>query len=104
MPCRDDYPEPTQEERRRDWEKQLRHDSDLAEMLCSVLQTIEDGEEPTQVKHLTQKVKTWWNEHKLRDRVKLDAQRLELELKRATDAAYAKLTPEERKLLGVRKP
>lgn len=103
MACRDDY-EPTPEESRRSWELRFRHNSDLAEMLCSVLTTISDTEEPVTINHLSQDVQKWWQEHQERDRKKLDAERREAEHKQAVLAAYSKLTPEERKLLGLKKP
>jgi len=83
MPCRNDYAEPTHEELRRDWEAQLRHDSELAEMLCYVLCELDKADVGWR---LPANIYKWWEEHKKRDLVK---------------NALAKLTDKEKKALGL---
>lgn len=46
-----------------------------------------------------EQVMAWWTEHQEQDRVRREQEALEVERKR--EVALAKLTPEERKILGV---
>lgn len=89
MPCTcDGYPEP---------EPDL-HNGPLAEMLCASMQ---DHEARGEMSCFTADQLAWWEEHKRRDteRVMLDLRREQTEAERA--AALEKLSPYERKLLGL---
>jgi len=64
MPCYDgrDSPEYARQEARREF----RHNSDVAERLCSLMLQIEAGE----LKHISPELQMWWTEHKARDAAK----------------------------------
>lgn len=89
MPCRcDGYPEPEPDT----------HNGPLAETLCKTLQEHEARGEMSCFNEATLR---WWEEHKRRDKA-----RVEEDLRRATEAkarneALAKLTPYERELLRL---
>lgn len=52
---------------------------------------------------LTQsRAETWWHDHKERDRKRREAEADATERRRLQKEAYSKLTPEERKALGLR--
>ena len=89
MACRDDYPN-------YDYERL----NERTNQLCTQLAYLEaSGFE----RLIHKSVREWWSDHK-----KADAERLELESTRREDeqkkqVALAKLTPEERELLGIRR-
>jgi hypothetical protein len=89
MPCTcDGYPEPEPDT----------HNGPLAEALCKVLQ---EHEKRGEMGCFDKPTLEWWEEHKRRD-----AARVAEDLRRATKArkkaeALAKLTPYERRLLGL---
>lgn len=102
MPCQVDYPDDGSEEKR--W-KDLQNIADnVTRMLCEMCARLE-AENLTHL--LTAPTKEWWEEHK-----KIDAERIareERKQKIASDrkalrkSALGKLTPEERKVLGIKK-
>jgi hypothetical protein len=110
MPCRD-YEGMTEADNREDRVRtemgaernkmQARLDK-LTEMLCSVLVLV-DSAVP-----LRPDIEAWWTEHKRRDRERHLAEERALEYKKAREEQeakraefIAKMTPEERKLLGL---
>lgn len=89
MPCIcDGYPEPEPDT----------HNGPLAEALCKVLQEHEQRGEMGCFDEPTLK---WWEEHKARDKNRLLADMLLAEMVQKKEEALAKLTPFERKLLGL---
>lgn len=90
MPCTcEGYPEP---------EPDL-HNGPLAEMLCK---TMAEHEERGEMSCFSEEQLAWWKEHKKRDKARLDQDMRRKRTEKAKNAALAKLTPYERKLLGVR--
>lgn len=51
--------------------------------------------------HISTKSLAWWKEHKERDEKRKAAKRAERQRVKAREKAKSKLTPEERKLLGL---
>lgn len=90
MPCTcDGYPEPPRDD----------HNGPAADALCKVLQ---EHEARGEMGCFDAKTLAWWEEHKARDRARLqqDMSRAHDEAQRA--AAIAKLTPFEIALLGIK--
>jgi hypothetical protein len=80
-------------------------------MLCTVLSTLENENELGHFAELfdykeggitREQLFKWWAEHKEEDRQRREAARRARELQEKRKAALAKLTTEERKLLGVK--
>lgn len=89
MPCTcDGYPEP----------KPDLHNGPLADMLCAVLQNHEARGEMGCFSAATLK---WWEEHKARDKARVEQDLRDAIKRKQRDAVIAKLTPYERKLLGL---
>ncbi|MDE1830198.1 MAG: hypothetical protein KGI25_07730 [Thaumarchaeota archaeon] len=110
MPCRNDFPEPSAEEIRCSYEKLFLHDSTLAEIFCQTMQEIEQVSEGlarsgrinfTLMDRMPSRARKWWNEHKERDRQRIEAEMAAARKEASREAALAKLTPYERKLLGL---
>jgi hypothetical protein len=82
-------------------EKELwaRHDSEVAEFLCQAMQAIDSGGAPVP---LPPGVMAWWEEHQDRDRRRAVIALRQAEEAGIRQAALAKLTPYERKLLGLK--
>lgn len=89
MPCTCyGYPEPLG----------LEHNGPAAEALCKTLQ---EHEERGEMSCFNESTLLWWTRHKERDQARL-AQDLQVSLRAGEmKAALAKLTPYERRLLGV---
>lgn len=74
----------------------------VTDMLCTTLAMLEDSPEDIdevslEFKHLPNKIKDWWKNHK-----RADAKKAAEETRKLAKAkALAKLTKEERKLLGL---
>ncbi len=89
MPCTcDGYPEP----------ETGTHNGPVAEALCKVMQ---EHEARGEMGCFDAAALAWWEEHKARDRARLEQDLQEAELKNLREQAVAKLTPFERKLLGL---
>lgn len=80
-------------------------------MLCAVLGQVEGlrvlnsvlaGINPTESGVTAKEIRNWWEAHKKRDNERRTREAAEAEEKRKRKQALAKLTKEERKLLGVR--
>lgn len=93
---------------------EFRHNSDVAEMLCKVLTDFEAEQrylkergtsrdpypETVQQKYGAD-IAQWWQEHKKRDAAIAQEEARKKELRDKRRAAVAKLTAEERRLLGL---
>jgi len=84
----------------------LRQEADrVTDMLCTVLDTLETAEEPVRIDDLPRAIQDWWEEHKQADIARQqEKQRWQQERREAEEArerALAKLTPEERRALGL---
>jgi hypothetical protein len=95
MPC---HVEPTAEEERQSWERHFRHNSPTAEAFCELLRLIEAKYPSLKI---PQKAPAWWKEHKARDADKDKRDASDEKAARTRAAALKKLTPAERKALGV---
>lgn len=98
MPC---YTEVTEEDIAARYRSEFRHNSDVAEMLCSVLRK-EEREGVLIAEWYGDTVARWWKEHQERDRKKNEAERKAKKERDKRKAAVDKLTPEERRLLGIK--
>jgi hypothetical protein len=93
MPCYS--PPPTAA----DYYEGFEHNSKLADMLCQIMQSIEARGE---LEGQELRTRAWWEEHKKRDRERLKREQEQRKTAEEKDAALAKLSPYERKLLGIR--
>lgn len=73
----------------------------LTRMLCETLTHVDESGYKTILNKRSKEVTQWWNEHQERDRKRRIAEGAELRRKSDKKAALAKLTPQERKLLGL---
>lgn len=106
MPCRDDWGDEDLSRRSTAAERNM-----LAASLCAVMTVLEKTKP---LKTLLNEIDwdeagvkpeefmRWWREHKAEDARRRKAEAKERERNAARAAAMTKLTPEERKLLGVR--
>ncbi len=89
MPCTcDGYPEPEPDT----------HNGPVAEMLCKALQ---DHEARGEMGCFDAATLDWWEEHKRRDKARVEQDLLQAQTDKARAKALSKLSPYERKLLGV---
>ena len=89
MPCTcDGYPEP---------EPDL-HNGPLAEMLCA---TMQEHEARGEMSCFSKDQLAWWEEHKKRDKARLEQDLAEAKLKRDRSRLLRKLTPYEKQILGI---
>jgi len=89
MPCTcDGYPAPEPDT----------HSGPLADALCKVLQ---EHEARNEMECFDAATLLWWEEHKLRDRLRVEEDIRRASSARAKREALEKLTPFERKLLGL---
>ena len=96
MPCYDSRGDANTPEGRGELLRSFTHNSPLAEMLCSMCKLAESNGWS-----VSSDVTVWWHDHRLRDEARLKA---EEERKRRDDiaaVARAKLSPIERKVLGI---
>lgn len=108
MPCRvDESPSEIRERA----EEDFTHNSRLAEIFCETMREIEEISEGLTrsgrlnfviMERLPQKAITWWNQHKARDKKRVEAEVAAVNEKPDRKAALAKLSPYERKLLGLK--
>ena len=77
----------------------------LAPMLCGKVSAMSDKLREQVVYNardpLSRELATWWEKHEAEDKKRLREELQEKKDKKARDAAIAKLTPRERKLLGL---
>lgn len=109
MPCNDGGMYPTRTEYL-DRPETLRQLAQAEAMLCMIMRKLETTpkqimsfsvEEQEEAGVTVEKLLSWWEDHRYKDamRRKVEAEKRRDQAKR--DAALAKLTDEERKLLGV---
>ena len=79
------------------WEERLRHDSPTAEAFCELCQVLEESGIA-----LTPSAARWWKKHKDRDRKRVEKEVAAQKERKKIKDALEKLTPYERKLLGVK--
>lgn len=98
MPCRD------YESDNESWElAQLKKQADrLARIACKALTELENNGVVEAILLRDDEVATWWGQHKEADRKAEEERKRKAEEARAKKAALAKLTPEERRLLGIK--
>jgi hypothetical protein len=75
----------------------------LARIACRALQALEDMGKEDFLLLQDDEVRTWWAAHKEADRRAREAERIKQERKEAKARAMAKLTDEEKILLGLKK-
>jgi hypothetical protein len=74
----------------------LRLDGDkMVAALCKRLQSVD-------VKDYSLEMQIWWRDHQAADKARVEAELAAATDAKAKEAAIAKLTPHERKLLGIR--
>ena len=104
MPCRDYYTDNYVNSRSDANEKRLKAQADrLARIACKALQALEDMGKEDFLLLQDDEVRDWWKAHKEADaraRAAEEAKRLK---KEARDRALAKLSDEEKVLLGLKK-
>jgi hypothetical protein len=93
MPCRD-YDDDSQ--RIKDLYEKV---GELTRMLCATCQIVEESGLV-----LPKESRKWWTAHKAADEREKQYKRALMEERALKTAAYKKLTPAERKALGVRNP
>lgn len=103
MPCRTEV-DPEQE--RRQLEENFMHDSKLADLFCQVMSQLEEIGDANRlnfkvIERMPTKALVWWEEHKERDRKRVAAELEKATTKKQIKDALAKLTPRERRLLGL---
>ena len=104
MPCQsydsrwDDY------DSDRDKIRELKKQADmLARIACKALTALEEMEKEDFLLLQDDEVREWWQEHKEADRKAREAEELKQRKKEAKARAMAKLTDEEKVLLGLKK-
>ena len=78
----------------------------VTRMLCGILDQVESAEDPVKLEDLPAETQQWWREHKAADAERnAEVARQERAAKQHEDLrqrGLMKLTPEERKALGLR--
>lgn len=95
MPCY--TPPPTEEETRAHYYEEFTHNSPLAQMMCDLCQILDRD-----TIHRVGGLEAWWGAHQRRDRARREREKADAERRNKMRAARAKLTAEERELLGVK--
>ena len=104
MPCRDYYSDDYVTSRSDANEKRLKAQADkLARIACKALAALEDMGKEDFLLLQDDEVRVWWAAHKEADRRAQEAERIKQERKEAKARAMAKLTDEEKILLGLKK-
>lgn len=95
MPCTDGGPSASEEN------AELRgHVNYLTDMLCRIMQILKNRGE---VGICPSQAQVWWEQHKRIDAARLKAEEAERKEQATREAALAKLTPAERRALGLAK-
>lgn len=90
MPCRSDYPS--------DYDTRVRRDLDLAtRVACTAIRAMSRA----QVDALPKECRDWWVAHLKADDARIARENAEAIRRRRKEEALKKLTPDERKLLGL---
>jgi hypothetical protein len=84
--------------------RRLKKEADkLARIACRALQALEDMGKEDFLLLKDDEIRTWWSSHKEADRVAREAERAKQERKEAKERILARLTEEEKILLGLKK-
>lgn len=94
MPCSDGGPSYS------DYDKQNKQIKSLTQMLCHVCTRADAGASWKTILSENLNLKRWWAEHQEEDKRRLQAEQRDAKIKKAKASALAKLTKEERTLLG----
>lgn len=104
MPCRDYYSDDYVSSRSDANEKRLKAQADkLARIACKALQTLQDIGKEDFLLLKDDEVREWWQAHQEADRRAREAEELKQRKKEAKARAMAKLTDEDKILLGLKK-
>lgn len=104
MPCRDYYTDDYVNSRSDANEKRLKAQADkLARIACKALEALEDMGKEDFLLLKDDEVREWWQQHKEADRRAREAEELKQRKKEAKARALAKLSDEEKVLLGLKK-
>lgn len=94
MPCSDSGYEYN------DCRKEVQKIHKLTELLCTACAELENHDDAV----FTPSLASWWMEHKREDAERREREAEAMAQYRLEMKAYKKLTPDERKMLGVRQP
>ena len=84
--------------------RRLKKEADkLARIACRALQALEDMGKEDFLLLKDDEIRTWWAAHKEADRAAREAERAKQERKEAKERILARLTEEEKILLGLKK-
>lgn len=84
--------------------KALKKEADkLARIACKALQALEDMGKEDFLLLKDDEIRVWWAAHKEADRAAREAERVKQERKEAKERVLARLTDEEKALLGLKK-
>lgn len=97
MPCYDSRGDANTREGRDELLRSFTHNSPLAEMLCTMCKAYLAAT----TAELPSSVVEWWCEHQKRDLAKAKAEQARKRREDVAAAARAKLSPTERKALGI---
>ncbi len=104
MPCRDYYSDDYVSSRSDANEKRLKAQADkLARIACKALTALEAMGKEDFLLLKDDEVREWWQQHQEADRKAREAERIKQERKEAKARAMAKLTDEDKILLGLKK-
>lgn len=97
MPCRDYRDEPEYQQ-----DMQARNDK-LARIACKALEHIEKSSDGLEILILKDpEVSEWWSKHKEADRKERERKEYEDNINRIKEKALAKLSLEEKRILGIK--
>ena len=104
MPCRDYYSDSWTSSRSDANERRLKAQADkLARIACKALQALEDMGKEDFLLLKDDEVREWWQQHQEADRKARAAEEEKQRRKEAKARAMAKLTDEDKILLGLKK-
>ena len=104
MPCRDYYSDSWTSSRSDASEKRLKAQADkLARIACKALQALQDMGKEDFLLLQDDEVRVWWAKHKEADRKAREEARIKQERKEAKERVLARLTDEEKILLGLKR-
>ena len=104
MPCRDYYSDSWTSSRSDASEKRLKAQADkLARIACKALQALEDMGKEDFLLLKDDEVRDWWKAHKIADAQARAAAEEKQRRKEAKERVLARLTDEEKILLGLKK-
>lgn len=91
MPCRDEFAD-------QDYYSELSNRlNKITKVACEILTTLP----AEQIDKFSTETKQWWEEHQRYDKLRIKREKAQQELEKVKQNAKAKLTPAERKALGL---